>query len=371
MSRRALVVACAAIYVFLMLPLLVVFPISLSSAPYMQFPPPGFSTQWYERYLEDPQWIDATVRSLYIGAATAVLALVLGVPLAFSLARGRFVGRTLLDRIALAPLVVPTIILSVGLYGLFAKLKLIGEWYGLVLAHTVLALPFVVLVIVAGLRDFDRALEQAAEGLGASRMRTLLRVTLPLLRPSCLRRPAGLHLLVRRAGRGAVPGWAEHDLAQEDVRQHPHGDRSHDRGGVRDADPARLDRARPDRPFRARTERQRALGEHYGRQRLPQGFQEHAMVVGMVASLQRAEPGSAAQDRCTGDRCGLWRPFDRPRACALGRRRDGAGARRFRCRRVDPQRRRGERRHDDGQRLLRKGRRRRIRRPGRRSCSAC
>ena len=67
----------------------------------------------------------------------------------------------------------PTIILSVGLYGLFAKLKLIGEWYGLVLAHTVLALPFVVLVIVAGLRDFDRALEQAAEGLGASRVQTL------------------------------------------------------------------------------------------------------------------------------------------------------------------------------------------------------
>ena len=184
MSRRALVVACAAIYLFLMLPLLVVFPISLSSAPYMQFPPPGYSMQWYARYLDDPQWIDATVRSLYIGAATAVLALALGVPLAFSLARGRFIGRTLLDRIALAPLVVPTIILSVGLYGLFAKLKLIGEWYGLVLAHTVLALPFVVLVIVAGLRDFDRALEQAAEGLGASRAKTLLRVTLPLLRPS-------------------------------------------------------------------------------------------------------------------------------------------------------------------------------------------
>ena len=184
MSRRLLVMLCAAIYVFLMLPLAVVFPISLSSAPYMQFPPPGFSTRWYDRFFEDPQWIEATVRSLYVGGATALLALALGVPLAFSLARGRFAGRVLLDRLALAPLIVPTIILSVGLYGLFAKLKLIGEWYGLVVAHTVLALPFVVLVMVAGLRDFDRGLEQAAEGLGASRVRTLLRVTLPLLRPS-------------------------------------------------------------------------------------------------------------------------------------------------------------------------------------------
>ena len=184
MSRRVLVAACTAIYIFLMLPLLVVFPISLSSAAYMQFPPPGLSWQWYERYFDDPQWIDATVRSLYIGVATAILALALGVPLAFSLVRTKFIGRVLVDRLALAPLIVPTIILSVSLYGLFARLKLIGEWYGLVIAHTVLALPFVVLVMSAGLRDFDRALEQAAGGLGASRRRTLLKITLPLLRPS-------------------------------------------------------------------------------------------------------------------------------------------------------------------------------------------
>jgi putative spermidine/putrescine transport system permease protein len=167
-----------------MLPLLVVFPISLSSAPYMQFPPPGLSWQWYERYLDDPQWIDATWRSLYIGVSTAILALALGVPLAFSLVRARFPGRAFVERLALAPIIVPTIILSVAVYGIFAKLKLIGAWYGLVVAHTVLALPFVVLVMVAGLRDFDRGLEQAAEGMGASRWQTLRRITLPLLRPS-------------------------------------------------------------------------------------------------------------------------------------------------------------------------------------------
>ena len=182
MSRRLLVVACSAIYLFLMLPLVVVFPISLSSAPYMQFPPPGLSWQWYDRFFDDPQWIEATWRSLYIGVATAALAL--GVPLSFSLARGRFRGRALIDRLALSPVIVPTIVLSVSVYGLFAKLKLIGAWYGLVVAHTVLALPFVVLVMGAGLRDFDRSLEQAAEGLGASRWRTLRRITLPMLRPS-------------------------------------------------------------------------------------------------------------------------------------------------------------------------------------------
>lgn len=185
-GRQLLITACAVIYLFLMLPLLVVFPMSLSSAPYLQFPPPGFSWQWYERYLNDPQWIDATVRSLQIGAATATLALALGVPLSFGLVRGKFPGRQMLDRLTMAPIIVPTIIFAVAIYGVFAKLKLIGEWYGLVLAHTVLALPFVVLVMVAGLRDFDRSIEQAAEGLGASRWRTLWRVTLPLLRPSLI-----------------------------------------------------------------------------------------------------------------------------------------------------------------------------------------
>src|SRR5258708_39929955 len=117
-SRRVLIVAGAVIYFFLMLPLLVVLPISLSSAPYMQFPPTGLSWQWYERYLDDPQWIEATLRSLYIGAATSALALALGVPLSFSLARGRLIGRGLLDRIAMAPVIQPTIILSVSVYGL-------------------------------------------------------------------------------------------------------------------------------------------------------------------------------------------------------------------------------------------------------------
>ena len=156
MSRRLLVAACALVYLFLMLPLLVVFPISLSSAPYMQFPPPGLSWQWYERYLDDPQWIDATWRSLQVGGATAALALALGVPLAFALVRGRFAGRAILDRVALAPIIVPHMIFAVAVYGLFARMKMVGTWQGLVLAHTVLALPFVVLVVSAGPRDLER-----------------------------------------------------------------------------------------------------------------------------------------------------------------------------------------------------------------------
>lgn len=174
------------VFLFLMLPLLVVFPISVSSASYLQFPPPGFSWQWYQRYLGDPGWIDATLRSLQVATLCTVLAMGLGVPLAFFLVRSRLAGVRVLDRLAAAPIIVPTIILSIALYGVFSRLQLIGEWYGVAVAHTVLALPFVVILVGAGLRTFDEAQEQAAAGLGAGWPLIVWRVTLPQLRPSLI-----------------------------------------------------------------------------------------------------------------------------------------------------------------------------------------
>jgi putative spermidine/putrescine transport system permease protein len=183
-SRIALGLMCAPIFLFLVLPLVVVFPLSLSSAPYLQFPPPGFSLRWYQSYFGDPVWIDATIRSLVIAATTTLGSLLVGMPLAFSLVRGRYPGRMLLDRLAIAPMIVPTIIISVAVYGIFAKLRLIGAWYGIALAHTILALPFVVIVLGAGLRGLDETLEQAALGLGASRWQAVRHITLPEIRPS-------------------------------------------------------------------------------------------------------------------------------------------------------------------------------------------
>jgi len=180
----ALGIFAAAVFAFLLLPLVVVFPISLSSASYLQFPPPGYSWQWYQRYLDDPGWIEATLRSLQVATLCTVLAMALGVPLAFFLVRSRFPGMRVLDRVAAAPIIVPTIILSIALYGVFARLQLIGAWYGLAIAHAVLALPFVVILVSAGLRGFDEAQEQAAAGLGATWPRIIWRVTLPQLRPS-------------------------------------------------------------------------------------------------------------------------------------------------------------------------------------------
>lgn len=182
--RRALVVYCAIVFFFLVLPLAIVFPVSFSSAQSLQFPPPGYSLRWYKAYLADPIWIEATVRSLLIAVWTMIGATLLGSMLAYSLVRGRFPGREIVNQLATAPIMAPTIIYAVAVYGLFSWLKLIGMWQGIVLGHIVHALPLVVLVVGAGLRTVDANLELAAQGLGASQLTAIRRVTLPQIMPS-------------------------------------------------------------------------------------------------------------------------------------------------------------------------------------------
>ena len=178
---------CAFVFLFLMAPLIVVFPISFSSSPYLQFPPPGWSLRWYVAYVDDTAWIDATLRSLKVAGATMLLSTVLGTLLAFAVVRGRYYpGKSLLNQFALLPLIVPVIVYSIAVYGLFAQLRLIGDWKAIVLGHTVHAIPFVVILVAAALRTYDENYELAAMSLGASRLRAVWRITLPQIRPALI-----------------------------------------------------------------------------------------------------------------------------------------------------------------------------------------
>jgi putative spermidine/putrescine transport system permease protein len=181
--RRLLRGYTAAVFAMLLLPLLIIVPISFSSARYLQFPPPGWSLQWYRRYLDDPSWIEATFVSLRVATGATMLSLVLGTALAYSVVRGRYRGRVLVERLGSGPMIVPHIIIAIAIYGLFARLRLTGNEAGLILAHTVLAIPFVLAVMSAALRTVDPVLEQAAMSLGVGRIGAIVRVTLPLIRP--------------------------------------------------------------------------------------------------------------------------------------------------------------------------------------------
>jgi putative spermidine/putrescine transport system permease protein len=187
LGRRSPVVVAlgAAVLAFLALPLLVVLPISFSAAKYLTFPPPGWSAQWYDRYFGSREWMNATWRSVEVAILTTAAATAVGTAAALALRRP-FRGKSLVHLVIVAPMVVPAIITAIAVYGLYARLRLVGTLHGLVLAHTVLALPFVVVVVGATLRGFDETLELAAQNLGANRWQTFRRVTLPLIRPGII-----------------------------------------------------------------------------------------------------------------------------------------------------------------------------------------
>lgn len=176
----------SAVCVFLVLPTLIVVPMSFSSAPLLVFPPPGFSFRWYANYATDPQWRLATLNSVTIAIGATLLATALGTLAALGLARGRFRYRGAVTTIFLMPMIVPSIVTAVGIYSVFARLDLAGTVPGMILAHTILALPFVVINVSAVLQKVDWRIAEAARSLGATPARALFHVTLPAIMPGIL-----------------------------------------------------------------------------------------------------------------------------------------------------------------------------------------
>jgi putative spermidine/putrescine transport system permease protein len=181
-SRGVLVVVAALVVFFLIAPTVIIIASSLGGTRSLAFPPKHLSLHWYRNFFTDA-WLPTAVTSLKIAAITAVCATVLGTMAALSVVRGRFPGRQLLQALFIAPLIVPTVILGVGLFEVFGRWHITGSILGLVLAHTALAIPFVMVTVGASLRTIDPTLERAAANLGASPVRTFMKVTLPLMLP--------------------------------------------------------------------------------------------------------------------------------------------------------------------------------------------
>lgn len=175
--------ACALIFVYLVLPVFIIIPISFSASRYLEFPPRGFSLQWYEEFFRGRNWMAATLRSFQVGILTTLLATVLGTLASLALVRGEFPGKRLIYGLIISPIIVPVIITGVAVYYMFAGFRMIGTIWALVLSHTVLALPFVVVNVTATLQGFDVTLERAAMSLGANRLATFFRVVLPITWP--------------------------------------------------------------------------------------------------------------------------------------------------------------------------------------------
>lgn len=184
--RLLRIVICALVVVYLVAPMLIVAIISFSSAQFLVFPPPGFSLQWYENVLETPAWSRAIVTSVKIMIPTALFATLLGTMAAVALSRARFPGAGVVTAFLMSPLMVPVIIIAAAIYGFFRVWGLNGTLAGLIIAHTVLTVPFVISTVLGTLSLVDEQLEKAALTLGATPLVAFRRVTLPLILPAVL-----------------------------------------------------------------------------------------------------------------------------------------------------------------------------------------
>lgn len=182
----ALRVFGALLLVFLLLPILVIVPLSFADSSFLAYPVPGWSLRWYQNLFTSEDWARATRNSFIVAPSATLIATVLGTLTAVGLARIRFPGKGLLMSVLIAPMVVPIVVVGVACYLLFARIGLADTYTGLILVHAALGAPFVVTTVMATLQSFDFNLVRASASLGAGPVETFWRVTLPVIAPGVI-----------------------------------------------------------------------------------------------------------------------------------------------------------------------------------------
>jgi putative spermidine/putrescine transport system permease protein len=174
------------VYLLLALPSLIIIPMSFGTADELAFPPHKLSLHLYETYFFESNWMAATLESVEVASGAVIVSLVLGIGAAYGLTRAEFPGKRLIAMFLLSPAFIPAIVLGLGLYLYLGVAHVAGTTAGLIISHSLVTTPFVILTVMSGLRHVDRNLEIAASVMGASRLHVLRCITLPLLRPTIL-----------------------------------------------------------------------------------------------------------------------------------------------------------------------------------------
>lgn len=182
-SRIGVYVFAGLVGLFLLLPTLIIVPMSFNKGSQLEFPPHGLTLHWYGQIFESEQWTEAIWTSARVAFFTVIIATTLGTAAALGLARWRSRAKPLVAALLLSPMIVPVIVFAIGIYLVFSKWSLAGTMTGLVLAHTVIALPFVMIAVSVSAAQLDPTYEEAAASLGANRWRTFRKVVLPLILP--------------------------------------------------------------------------------------------------------------------------------------------------------------------------------------------
>ncbi|KMK68635.1 ABC transporter permease [Puniceibacterium sp. IMCC21224] len=186
-------VICGAIFVFLITPIIVVMPLSFNAQDFftftpemLRFDPAGYSLKHYRDFLTNTEWTNAVWNSLRIAPVATFLSVTLGTLAAIGLSQSHVPGRRVIMAILISPMIVPLIISATGMYFFYSKIGIVGTYWGVVLAHAVLGIPFVIITVTATLVGFDKSLTRAAANMGANPITTFFRVQMPLILPGVI-----------------------------------------------------------------------------------------------------------------------------------------------------------------------------------------
>jgi putative spermidine/putrescine transport system permease protein len=175
-----------AILFFLLSPIAIVSVFAVNPTPYISFPPVGFTLAWFAKFFANPDFMNALWLSLKVAAAVLVASMLIGAAAALALARGELPGASALTAFFMSPLMLPAILTGLALFQVYLLAGMGRPVWGLIMGHTVIAVPYVIRTTLAVLHNFDRRLEEAAAALGANPLRVFFEVTLPLIRPGVI-----------------------------------------------------------------------------------------------------------------------------------------------------------------------------------------
>lgn len=184
---------CGLVFIFLITPILVIIPLSFNAEPYftfttemLSFDPAGYSMRWYQDFFNSEQWMFSIKNSFIVALASTLLATALGTLAALGLSRPEMPFRNSIMGLLISPMIVPLIISAAGMYFFYARMNLTQTYTGVILAHTALGTPFVIITVTATMVGFDRNLIRAAQSLGADGTTTFFKVIMPLIAPGVI-----------------------------------------------------------------------------------------------------------------------------------------------------------------------------------------
>ena len=184
---------CAAIFIFLIAPILTIIPLSFNAEPYftfttkmLHFDPAGYSLRWYHNLFNSQEWMSSIRNSFFIAISSTIISTTLGTVAAVGLSRRQMPARAFITAILISPMVVPLIVTGAALFSFYARLNLTSTFFAIIMSHVVLGTPFVIITVTAAMSGFDQSLIRAAQNLGANQVTTFFKVILPLLLPGVI-----------------------------------------------------------------------------------------------------------------------------------------------------------------------------------------